>query len=118
VRRSRTSVRITYNHAGLTHFGGTYLLRKAVRVLQLRPLLTRHLRSSPSALAGESAAYSSSDAEAGFIALTDCYINLWGKCSFVGQIRMKIASFTPDLGVRTYERRVYVAKTDTGTLEI
>jgi len=55
---------------------------------------------APSALAGEPAACISSDAEVGLIALTDCCRNLRDKCSFVGQICMKLVSFTPDLGGR------------------
>jgi hypothetical protein len=43
MRRSPRNLRIAYNHAGLTHFGGTYFLHEFIRVLQIRRFLTRHL---------------------------------------------------------------------------
>jgi len=44
MRRSPTSVRITYNHAGLTHFGGVHLFHEFLRVLHFRDFLTQQIR--------------------------------------------------------------------------
>jgi hypothetical protein len=44
VRRSPKSVRIAFNHAGLTHFGGIHLLHEFARVLHLREFLTQQIR--------------------------------------------------------------------------
>jgi hypothetical protein len=43
MRRSPRNLRITCNHAGLTHFGGAYFFHEFIRVLQLRRFLARHL---------------------------------------------------------------------------
>jgi hypothetical protein len=37
-------VRITYNHAGLTHFGGVHLFHEFLRVLHFRDFLTQQIR--------------------------------------------------------------------------
>ena len=44
VRRSPKNVRIAFNHAGLTHFGGIHLLHEFARVLHLREFLTQQIR--------------------------------------------------------------------------
>jgi hypothetical protein len=44
VRRSPTSVRITYNHAGLTHFAGVHLFHEFLRVLHFRDFLSQQIR--------------------------------------------------------------------------
>jgi hypothetical protein len=36
MRRSPKNVRIAFNHAGLTHFGGIHLLHEFTRVLHFR----------------------------------------------------------------------------------
>lgn len=41
--RSPRNVRIAFNHAGLTHYGGSFFLHEFLRVLQLRHFLARHL---------------------------------------------------------------------------
>jgi len=46
MRRSPRNVRIAFNHAGLTHYGGILFFNEFARVLQLRRFLTRHLRYS------------------------------------------------------------------------
>jgi hypothetical protein len=46
VRRSPKSVRIAFNHAGLTHFGGIHLLHEFARVLHLREFLIQQIRYS------------------------------------------------------------------------
>lgn len=43
MRRSPRNLKIAWNHAGLTHFGGTYFLHEFIRVLQVRDFLARHL---------------------------------------------------------------------------
>jgi len=43
VRRSPRNLQIVWNHAGLTHFGGTCFLHEFIRVLQVRDFLARHL---------------------------------------------------------------------------
>ena len=43
VARSPRNVRIAFNHAGLTHYGGSCFLHEFLRVLQLRHFLERHL---------------------------------------------------------------------------
>ena len=44
MRRSPRSVRITYNHAGLTHFGGVHLFHEFLRVLHFRDFLAQQIR--------------------------------------------------------------------------
>ena len=44
MRRSPRNLKIAFNHAGLTHYGGTYFFHEFLRVLQLRDFLARHLR--------------------------------------------------------------------------
>jgi hypothetical protein len=44
MRRSPRNVRISFNHAGLTHYGGIMFFNEFTRVLQLRRFLARHLR--------------------------------------------------------------------------
>lgn len=44
MRRSPRNVRIAFNHAGLTHYGGAFFLHEFLRVLQLRNFLARRLR--------------------------------------------------------------------------
>ncbi len=44
MRRSPRSVRITYNHAALTHFGGVHLLHEFLRVLHFRDFLAQQIR--------------------------------------------------------------------------
>jgi Transposase DDE domain group 1 len=44
VRRSPRSVRITYNHASLTHFGGIHLFHEFIRVLHFRDFLAQQIR--------------------------------------------------------------------------
>ena len=46
MRRSPRNVRIAFNHAGLTHYGGILFFNEFARVLHLRRFLTRHLRYS------------------------------------------------------------------------
>src|SRR3974390_883701 len=41
--RSPRNVQISFNHAGLTHYGGAFFLHEFLRVLQLRHFLARHL---------------------------------------------------------------------------
>lgn len=43
MRRSPKCVRIAFNHAGLTHYGGVLFFHEFTRVLQWRRFLTRHL---------------------------------------------------------------------------
>jgi hypothetical protein len=43
VRRSPRNLKVAWNHASLTHFGGAYFLHEFIRVLQLRDFLGRHL---------------------------------------------------------------------------
>ena len=43
MRRSPRNLKIAWNHAGLTHFGGAYFLHEFIRVLQLRDFLARRL---------------------------------------------------------------------------
>ena len=43
MRRSPRNLQIVWNHAGLTHFGGTCFLHEFIRVLQVRDFLARHL---------------------------------------------------------------------------
>jgi hypothetical protein len=43
MRRSPKSVRIAFNHGGLTHYGGIFFFHEFIRVLQLRDFLSRHL---------------------------------------------------------------------------
>jgi hypothetical protein len=43
MRRSPKSVRIAFNHGGLTHYGGIFFFHEFTRVLQLRDFLSRHL---------------------------------------------------------------------------
>lgn len=43
MHRSPKCVRIAFNHAGLTHYGGVLFFHEFTRVLQLRRFLTRHL---------------------------------------------------------------------------
>ena len=43
MRRSPRNLELTCDHAGLTHFGGTYFLHEFIRVLHLRDFLARHL---------------------------------------------------------------------------
>jgi len=44
VRRSPRSVRIVYNHAGLTHFGGIHFFHEFLRVLHFRDFLAQQIR--------------------------------------------------------------------------
>lgn len=44
MRRSPVSVRVAFNHAGLTHFGGIYFFHEFLRVLQFRSFLAQNLR--------------------------------------------------------------------------
>lgn len=44
MRRSPRSVRIAYNHAGLTHFGGIHLFHEFLRVLHFRDFLAHQIR--------------------------------------------------------------------------
>jgi hypothetical protein len=41
--RSPRNVRVAFNHAGLTHYGGSFFLHEFLRLLQLRHFLARHL---------------------------------------------------------------------------
>jgi hypothetical protein len=43
MRRSPRNLTITWNHAGLTHFGGVYFFHEFLRLLQLRHFLAQHL---------------------------------------------------------------------------
>jgi len=43
MRRSPRNVRIAFDDAGLTHYGGVLFFHEFTRVLQLRRFLTRHL---------------------------------------------------------------------------
>ena len=43
MRRSPRNLTITWNHAGLTHFGGVYFFHEFLRVLQLRHFLAQQL---------------------------------------------------------------------------
>ncbi len=43
MRRSPRNVEITFNHAGLTHYGGAFFLHEFLRVLQFRHFLARQL---------------------------------------------------------------------------
>jgi Transposase DDE domain group 1 len=43
MRRSPRNVKITWNHRGLTHYGGIVFFHEFVRVLQLRDFLARHI---------------------------------------------------------------------------
>ena len=44
MRRSPRSVRIVYNHAGLTHFGGVHFFHEFLRVLHFRDFLAQQIR--------------------------------------------------------------------------
>ena len=44
MRRSPKNVRIAFNHAGLTHFGGIHLLHEFTRVLHFRDFLAQQIR--------------------------------------------------------------------------
>jgi hypothetical protein len=44
VRRSPKSLRIIYNHAGLTHFGGVHLFHEFLRALHFRDFLAQQIR--------------------------------------------------------------------------
>jgi hypothetical protein len=44
MRRSPKNVRIAFDDAGLTHYGGVFFFHEFTRVLQLRRSLTRHLQ--------------------------------------------------------------------------
>ena len=44
LRRSPRSVRIAFNHAGLTHFGGVHLFHEFLRVLHFRDFLAQQIR--------------------------------------------------------------------------
>ena len=44
MRRSPKSVRITFNHAGLTHFAGIHLFHEFLRVLHFRDFLAQQIR--------------------------------------------------------------------------
>jgi Transposase DDE domain group 1 len=44
VRRSPRSVRIVYNHAGLTHFGGIHFFHEFLRMLHFRDFLAQQIR--------------------------------------------------------------------------
>ena len=44
MRRSPRSVRIAYNHAGLTHFGGIYFFHEFLRLLHFRNFLAQQIR--------------------------------------------------------------------------
>ena len=46
MRRSPKNVRIAFNHAGLTHFGGIHLLHEFTRVLHFRDFLAQQIRYS------------------------------------------------------------------------
>lgn len=41
--RSPRNVKIAFNHAGLTHHGGSFFLHEFIRLLQLRHFMARHL---------------------------------------------------------------------------
>jgi hypothetical protein len=43
MRRSPRNVEVTFNHAGLTHYGGAFFLHEFLRVLQFRHFLARQL---------------------------------------------------------------------------
>lgn len=43
MRRSPRNVRLAFNHAGLTHYGGAFFLHEFIRVLQIRNFLALHL---------------------------------------------------------------------------
>jgi hypothetical protein len=43
MRRSPKNIRIAFDDAGLTHYGGVFFFHEFTRVLQLRRYLTRHL---------------------------------------------------------------------------
>ena len=43
MRYSPRNVRVAFDHAGLTHFGGIYFFHEFLRVVQLRHFLARHL---------------------------------------------------------------------------
>lgn len=43
MRYSPRNIRVAFNHAGLTHYGGAFFLYEFVRVLQIRHFLARHL---------------------------------------------------------------------------
>ena len=44
MRRSPKNVRIAFNHAGLTHFGGIHLLHEFTRVLHFRDFRAQQIR--------------------------------------------------------------------------
>jgi hypothetical protein len=44
MERAPQNVKIAFNHAGLTHYGGAFFLHEFLRVLQFRHFLARHLR--------------------------------------------------------------------------
>ena len=44
MRRSPSSVRVAYNHAGLTHFGGIHSFHEFLRVLHFRDFLAHQIR--------------------------------------------------------------------------
>lgn len=43
MRRSPRNIRIAFNHAGLTHYGGAFFLHEFLRLLQIRHFLALHL---------------------------------------------------------------------------
>jgi hypothetical protein len=43
MRRSPRNVKIAWNHAGLTHFGGIFFFHNFLRALQLRDFIARHV---------------------------------------------------------------------------
>ena len=43
MKKSPRNIRITFNHKGLTHYGGTFFFHEFLRVLQIRHALYRHL---------------------------------------------------------------------------
>ena len=43
MRRSPGNLKISCNHAGLTHFGGVYFFREFLQMLQLRHFLAQQL---------------------------------------------------------------------------
>ena len=43
MRKFPRNVQIAFNHRGLTHYGGTFFFHEFIRVLQVRPFLSRHL---------------------------------------------------------------------------
>src|SRR3984893_3307629 len=43
MRYTPRNVKLAFNHAGLTHYGGSFFLHEFLRVLQIRHFLARHL---------------------------------------------------------------------------